>query len=153
MQSLELRIPPPLVALLAALAMWGVSRASSGPAALDSLRVSLAIALACVGAVFDLAALVAFRRARTTVNPMKPQAASSIVNFGVYRLTRNPMYLGLAFFLCGGAVFLGSWLTFLGPIAFAAYITRFQILPEEKALSALFGTEYSAYKAKVRRWL
>jgi protein-S-isoprenylcysteine O-methyltransferase Ste14 len=153
MHSLDLRVPPPIVALLVALAMWAVSRAGFGPLVSDPVRLPLAIALACVGGAFDLAALMAFRRARTTVNPMKPQAASSIVRSGVYRLTRNPMYVGLAFVLCGWAVFLGSWLVLLGPIAFAAYITRFQILPEEKALSTLFGAEYPAYKAKVRRWL
>lgn len=153
MSSLELKVPPPLVALLVALAMWGIARADTGSLALGPARLPLAIALALTGAAVDLAALQAFRRAGTTVNPMKPQAASSMVTSGVFRLTRNPMYVGLAFFLCGWAVFLGSWLAFPGPLVFAAYVTRFQILPEEKALSTLFGAEYLAYKAAVRRWL
>lgn len=153
MTSLELKVPPPLVALLVALAMWGVARADAGSLAMGSARLPLAIALALAGAAVDLAALWAFRRARTTVNPMKPQAASSMVTSGAFRLTRNPMYLGLAFFLCGWAVFLESWPALLGPIVFAAYLTRFQILPEEKALSTLFGAQYLAYKATVRRWL
>jgi protein-S-isoprenylcysteine O-methyltransferase Ste14 len=153
MRALELKIPPPVVALLAALAMWGLSRKSGAPAAPELVRVPLAIAFGLVGAVFDVSGLIAFRRARTTVNPMRPQSASAIVDSGIYRLTRNPMYVGLAFILFGWAVYLGSWWALLGPLAFAAYIGRFQIAPEERALTKLFGDEYLAYKAKVRRWL
>jgi protein-S-isoprenylcysteine O-methyltransferase Ste14 len=153
MPALDLRVPPPVVALLAALAMWGVSRDAAALAAPEHLRLPLAIALAIVGAAFDFSGLVAFRRARTTINPMKPQSTSSMVRSGVYRVTRNPMYVGLVFLLCAWAVFLWSWWALPGPFAFAAYIGRFQIAPEEKALTALFGAEYLAYKAKVRRWL
>ena len=122
-------------------------------AAPELLRVSLATALAIVGVAFDVAGLMAFRRAKTTVNPMKPQSTSSMVDSGVYRVTRNPMYVGLVFMLCGWAVFLWSWWALPGPLAFVAYIGRFQIAPEEEALSKLFGAEYLAYKASVRRWL
>lgn len=153
MRTLELRIPPPIVALLVALAMWGVARGSTALAAPELLRLPLAITLALVGAAFDVLALISFRRAKTTVNPMKPQSTSSIVESGIYRVTRNPMYVGLVFILCSWAVFLWSWWALLGPFAFAAYIGRFQIAPEEKALSASFGAEYLAYKARVRRWL
>lgn len=153
MQSLELKIPPPICALLVAGAMWGISHIAplSGVPAL--IRVAVAIGLAVAGGVFSLAGVIAFRRAKTTANPMKPQAASSLVRSGVYRVTRNPMYVGLLLVLVAWAVFLSSAWELLGPLAFAAYIGRFQIAPEERALSALFGTEYSAYKAKVRRWL
>lgn len=153
MRTLELKVPPPAVALLVALAMWGVSRRSVALAAPELVRVTLSVALAVIGAAFDLSGLMAFRRAKTTVNPMKPQSTSSMVDSGVYRVTRNPMYVGLVFILCGWAVFLWSWWALLGPFAFAAYIGRFQIAPEEKALSSLFGAEYLAYKARVRRWL
>ena len=150
---LELRVPPPVVALLVALAMWIVSRDAVASGAPEPTRLPLAIALALVGVAFDLSALIAFRRAKTTINPMKPQSTTSMVASGVYRVTRNPMYIGLVFLLGGWAVFLWTWWALLGPFAFAAYITRFQIAPEEKALSALFGAEYLAYKSQVRRWL
>jgi protein-S-isoprenylcysteine O-methyltransferase Ste14 len=153
MRILELRVPPPVVALLVALAMWGASRGAHSLPAAGLARLPLAGALAVVGAAFDLSGLLAFRRAQTTINPMKPQSASSMVRSGVYRVTRNPMYLGLVFLLCGWAAFLWSWWALLGPFAFAAYIARFQIAPEERALTKLFGAEYLAYKAKVRRWL
>ena len=153
MRALELRIPPPVAALLVALAMWGVSRGSDALPIPEFVRVALAVALVLIGVGFDVAGLLAFRRARTTVNPMKPQTTSSMVDTGVYRMTRNPMYVGLVFILCGWAAFLASWWALPGPLAFAAYIGRFQIAPEEKALAALFGDDYLAYKARVRRWL
>jgi protein-S-isoprenylcysteine O-methyltransferase Ste14 len=153
MQTLELRVPPPVVALLVAFAMWSTSRGTGALAVAPVVRLPIAVSLALIGAAFDVAGLVAFRRARTTVNPMKPQSASSLVNYGVYRITRNPMYVGLFFLLCAWAAFLWSWWALLGPVTFAAYINRFQIAPEEKALSAIFGAEYTAYQAKVRRWL
>jgi protein-S-isoprenylcysteine O-methyltransferase Ste14 len=133
--------------------MWGVSRNSIASTAPEFVRLPLAIALALVGVAFDALGLMAFRRAKTTINPMQPQSTSSMVDSGVYRATRNPMYVGLVFVLCGWAVFLWSWWALPGPFAFAAYIGRFQIAPEEKALSILFGAEYLAYKARVRRWL
>ena len=153
MRALELKVPPPVVALLVAMAMWGVSRGMVAAAASELVRVPLAIALGVVGAAFDVSGLTAFRRAKTTVNPMRPQASSSMVCSGVYQVTRNPMYVGLIFGLCGWAVYLWSSWALFGPFVFAAYIGRFQIAPEEKALATLFGAEYLAYKARVRRWL
>jgi protein-S-isoprenylcysteine O-methyltransferase Ste14 len=149
MSSLELKIPPPAVALIVALAMWGLAPLEGGP----TLRVAVALALVVVGIVFSVSGAVAFRKAKTTKNPMKPQAASSLVTAGVYKLTRNPMYLGLSLVLLGWAGYLWSAWSLLGPIAFVMYISRFQIEPEERVLATLFGSEYSAYKAKVRRWL
>ncbi len=87
------------------------------------------------------------------MNPIKPGAASSLVSSGVYRFTRNPMYLGLSVTLLGWAVFLSNWLALLAVPVFVLYINRFQIDPEERVLSSLFGAEYAAYKEKVRRWL
>src|SRR5664279_3386787 len=98
-----------------------------------------ALAIAAVGAAFSVGGVIAFRRAKTTVNPMKPEAASSLVSSGVYRATRNPMYVGLLLVLVAWAVFLSSFLALLGPLAFIACIGRFQITPEERVLSALFG--------------
>ena len=152
MSSLELRVPPPLVALLVGAVMWGLSVAAPLVSA-PSYRVSLAILLAAVGVAFSLSGVLAFRSAKTTTNPLKPQAASSLVVTGIYRFTRNPMYVGVTLLLVAWAVFLWSGWALLGPVAFVAYISRFQIAPEERALVALFGSEYLAYKARVRPWL
>jgi protein-S-isoprenylcysteine O-methyltransferase Ste14 len=152
MASLELKVPPPVVALLVALAMWGLARLAP-LAGEPSSRAVVALALAALGVAFSVSGAIAFRRAKTTKNPMKPQAASSLVVSGVYKLTRNPMYLGLSLVLLGWAVFLWSVWALLGLVVFITYISRFQIAPEERILTTLFGSEYSAYKAKVRRWL
>ena len=153
MQALELKIPPPLVALLVAIAMWSVAPLAPLLELPPMVRQSAAIAIALAGGAFDIAGIVSFLRARTTVNPMKPHSTTALVSSGVYRVTRNPMYVGLLFVLVSWAVFLSSPWTLLGPLAFCLYIGRFQIAPEERILSELFGKEYLAYTAKVRRWL
>lgn len=153
MRTLELKIPPPVVALLVAGAMWGISRAAPLLDVPAFMRVAAAATIALAGVVCTLAGVISFRRARTTVNPMKPQTTSSLVCSGIYRVTRNPMYLGLGCGLVAWAVFLSSAWALLGPAAFVLYMNRFQIGPEEKALSALFGEAYSVYQSRVRRWL
>lgn len=153
MQTLELKIPPPVVAALAAVAMWDIEVLAPLVDAPAAIRVPLAIVLALTGAAFDLSGLIAFRRSKTTANPMKPDKAAALVCSGVYRLTRNPMYVGLAFVLVAWAVYLSCAWALLGPVAFVLYMNRFQIQPEERALATLFGSRYTAYKSGVRRWL
>jgi protein-S-isoprenylcysteine O-methyltransferase Ste14 len=153
MKSLELKIPPPAVAMLIAAAMWVLSLAAPAFQLPTFVRAVTASAIALVGGGFSLAGILEFRRAKTTVNPMKPQSASSLVTSGVYRFTRNPMYVGLLFVLVGWAVCLSAAWPLVGPVAFVVYIGRFQIAPEEHVLAELFGRGYSAYKSGVRRWL
>jgi protein-S-isoprenylcysteine O-methyltransferase Ste14 len=119
----------------------------------SALRLAAAAAIALVGIGFSAAGVLAFRRARTTVNPTTPEKATALVSSGAYRITRNPMYVGLAWVLVAWAVFLSSGWALLGVVAFVLYIGRFQIAPEERALAQLFGSEYAAYRARVRRWL
>ena len=154
MSALELKIPPPLVAAVVAGGMYAAASLLPPVLALPpGVRAGAALGLAVAGACLDLAGLLAFRKAKTTVNPLTPGKTAAVVTTGVYRLTRNPMYLGLALILLGLAVYLGSVWALAGPMVFAAYITRFQIAPEERALTARFGAAYSAYCARVRRWL
>ena len=153
MSALELKIPPPVVALVVAAAMWFAAALVSVLAVPASIRVTLAIVIALLGGVFSLAGMISFRRAKTTVNPMKPQKASSLVTSGIYTITRNPMYLGLLLVLVGWAVFLSSAVALAGPVAFFFYIGPFQITPEERVLANMFGPEYAEYRARVRRWL
>jgi protein-S-isoprenylcysteine O-methyltransferase Ste14 len=137
MSSLELKIPPPLVALFFALCMW---LASSLVAPLELpfvLRVGAALMLAAVGVVVSTSGVVAFRRARTTIDPTNPMATSALVIGGIYRITRNPMYLGLLMGLLGWAAFLANPLALLLVPAFVLYINRFQIEPEERTLFGL----------------
>ena len=153
MKWLEAKIPPPVVAMVIGAAMWGVSRLAPLLQIPSAVRLWVAIAIFVVGIGFSAAGVIAFRRARTTVNPTKPDKASSLVSSGVYRITRNPMYVGLSCALVAWVVFLGSAWPLLGPVAFVLYIGRFQITPEERALEKLFGGAYADYCARVRRWL
>ncbi len=154
MTSLELKIPPPAVAVVIASAMFVAASLLPPVLALaPNVRLFVALALAGVGVCFDMAGLLAFRKAKTTFSPLTPQRSSAVVTSGVYRITRNPMYLGLVLILLGLAVYLASPWVLLGPVAFAAFITRFQIQPEERVLAERFGAAYTDYCARVRRWL
>lgn len=153
MNSLELKIPPPAVALLAAIAMWAISRSTPLLEVPGNIRLLAAGTLASVGIALAVAGVVTFWRAGTTIHPHRPQETSALVSSGIYRITRNPMYVGLLFVLVAWAVILSSAWSLVGPFAFVLYISRFQIIPEERVLSAKFGEAYDSYKARVRRWL
>lgn len=153
MQWLELKIPPLLVWLAFAGAMGGVAYAV--PKLSFTLAGSSAIALALValGVALAFAGVIAFRLKRTTVNPLTPSASSAVVSSGVYRLSRNPMYLGFLLALAGWALYLSNAGAALFLPAFVAYMTQYQIKPEERALVAKFGGEFAQYMSRVRRWL
>jgi protein-S-isoprenylcysteine O-methyltransferase Ste14 len=153
MRGLELKIPPPAVAVSIAAMMWGVAQIAPSLEVPYLIRMVSAVALALIAFAIDIAGLLSFRRARTTVNPMKPETSSSLVTAGIYTMTRNPMYLGLACMLIAWAVYLSNVWTLCGPAGFVLYINRFQIEPEERALAAKFGATYAAYQSAVRRWL
>lgn len=153
MHFLDHKIPPPLVALACAAALYGAARA--WPDALWHLpgRTLWVSAIAACGLLFDASGLWAFRRHRTTVNPLAPERSSTVVQDGIYRYTRNPMYVGMALLLAAWAIWWGLGPGLLVLPLFVAYITRFQIQPEERALQANFGAAYTAYCQRVRRWL
>jgi protein-S-isoprenylcysteine O-methyltransferase Ste14 len=113
----------------------------------------VSLALAFAGVTVAVIGVVSYRRAKTTVNPMNFEGTSSLVTSAIYKLTRNPMYLGMLLIVVALAVFLGSVWFLLAPVAFVLYINRFQIKPEERALAQLFGAPYAEYIASVRRWL
>lgn len=153
MKFLELRIPPPAVALFVAALMWLASLLTEPPTASFAIRGAAALALLIVGQNISVGGMRSFRKAKTTMNPFKPSATSALVSDGVYRFTRNPMYVGLLITLLGWAAFLSQPVALVFLPLFVLYITQFQIKPEERVLSSMFGTEYGKYKAKVRRWL
>ena len=151
--SLELKIPPPIVAVAIGVLMWLIARLTPAFAiAIPASRV-LAGAIVALGVLISIAGVRSFRKARTTLNPLSPKSATSLVDFGIYRFTRNPMYLGLLLVLIAVAVFLRNPLALLGAPAFVLYMNSFQIRPEEAALTTLFGEKYIEYQTRVRRWL
>jgi protein-S-isoprenylcysteine O-methyltransferase Ste14 len=108
--------------------------------------------IVAAGIVVSASAFMNFKRAGTTVDPRDPGQASRLVTGGVFRFSRNPMYLGLLLVLIGWALLLGSASVWVVPPLFAAGITYLQIIPEEQALVRLFGDEYLAYRRSVARW-
>ena len=116
-------------------------------------REFLAGAFVIAALVIGIWAVVDFRRAKTTVNPLKPEAASTLVVRGLFRWTRNPMYLAMLLLLLGWACLLSNWAALAILPLFVIYMNRFQIGPEERALQARFGAEFDHYRKRVRRWL
>lgn len=133
--------------------MWAGSAFVPGINAPFSARVAAALLVLCVGVFFGLAGTLSFLKAKTTVNPLRPEATSTLVSSGIYRYSRNPMYVGFALFLTAWACYLASPLSLLGVLGFVLYMNKFQIAPEERALTTLFKADFLAYQAKVRRWL
>ena len=153
MKWLELKIPPLLVALVIGLIMLGVSRAVPSLAFALPGGFAIALSLVALGSVVALAGVVAFRRKRTTVNPMTPGDSTSMVSSGIYRYSRNPMYLGFLLALAGWGVYLSNAAAAVLLVAFVVYMNQYQIKPEERALLAKFDQSFLHYMARVRRWI
>ena len=150
---LELRTPPRLVAIAVGLGMWAVSSLEPRFDWPSSHHWAVALAGAIGGAAITFAGAATLRAAKTTLLPMRPRQSTSLVTAGIYAWTRNPMYLGLAVALLAWAAFLSAAWPLLGPVLFVFYVNRFQIQPEERVLTELFGAEYTDYTRRVRRWL
>ncbi len=151
--TLELRIPPVVIVALAALAMGLLARAlPPGPLGVET-RLLLAVTLALAGAACAIAGILEFRKAHTTVNPLQPEQAAAMVTSGVYRYTRNPMYLGMLCLLTAWGAWLGRATPFVVLPFFVLYMTRFQIRPEERALARRFGAQFDQYARRVRQWI
>ena len=133
--------------------MWGLTKAFAGLAIDASLLRWSAIVVMGVGVLIEAVSVLAFLRARTTVTPLKPEKASTLVVGGLYRASRNPMYLGMLILLIGWALWLGNPASLLLLPMFVIYLTVFQIKPEEAALAEKFGADYDAYCRRVRRWI
>ena len=153
MSRLNNKIPPPIIALCIAVLIWLVARSSFAfPLTLPGMRIA-GIALIVVGVSIDVISVLAFFRARTTVNPLKPNASSFIVRTGLYRVSRNPMYLGMLISLSGWVLWVNSLTALLLLPLFVLFITRFQIMPEERFLLEKFGDDFAQYMSEVRRWI
>jgi protein-S-isoprenylcysteine O-methyltransferase Ste14 len=152
MSVLENRIPPPLAFLATAGLMWFLASMTTVIIVPPWLRY-LITGVLLIGALVAPWAILAFRKAVTTIDPLHIERASALVTTGPFALTRNPMYLGLTLLLLAWAVILSAPWVLIGPIAFVLFITRFQIIPEERAMLAKFGAAYEEYQRRVRRWI
>lgn len=140
--------------LVAGAVAFGLSRLDHGLTFGFGGRARVAAVIAIVGVGIAGSGVRRFAAAGTTVDPHAPQKASSLVDGGIYRVTRNPMYLGMVCLLAGWGVGLGDWLALVaGPVLFVMVITRLQIIPEERVLSERFGADYDMFRRRTRRWL
>ena len=153
MSWLELKVPPDLVALVVAAAMYLVASFTPSLGVPAVYRISIGVALLVAGIVLIVLARVEFARVGTTFSPIAPGRSAALVTTNVYRLTRNPMYLGTLLALLAFAVKLSSPAAALVAFSYAVYIGRFQIDPEERALRDRFGAAFDAYAQSVRRWI
>lgn len=153
MHWLQHKIPPPFYLLGFSLLMWWLDQQLQAWRFGGPLLEWLAYPFLIAGVLVDGTALLGFIRAKTTVNPMKPEKASQLVVSGMYRFSRNPMYLGMLLLLTGWALYLGNVAAFALLPVFVGLITVLQIQPEERALQALFGEQYRQYCRQVGRWL
>lgn len=152
MRRLELLVPPPLLAAGFVGLVWLTARYDLVHATFPGQWI-VGLTLVSVGSVISFLGIFELVRARTTINPMHPGSTTTVVSAGIYRLSRNPMYLGLALAGLGFAIWQSALVGYPLVVACCTYLTRFQIIPEERALVARFGIEFREYMSRVRRWI
>ncbi len=150
---MKLKIPPALQVAIFAMLMWIIKKITVITHFEFEQQKTISWIVFAIGILIEVIAIYAFRKARTTADPLNPAKASKLVIVGIYKASRNPMYLGMLFILFAFVIRLGSLFTFPVLILYVWYITTFQIKPEEKILTKLFGDDYSTYFKKVRRWI
>jgi protein-S-isoprenylcysteine O-methyltransferase Ste14 len=140
-------------ALAVALLMWALDRFLPGATPLTRVRVVVSWFLYALALLVAWSGIRTFALSRTSFDPHRPEKASALVTSGIFRVSRNPMYLSMALALLGWAARLGRPWLLLGPLGFVLYLTRFQIRAEERVLAEKFGAEYEDYRRRTRRWL
>jgi len=150
---MKVKLPPPLVLLVWVLIMWLLTVITNSWRFTFPAQTLVSAIFLAAGFIITIVAIIGFRAAATTINPMSPEKASSLVTSGIFSFSRNPMYLGMLLVLIAWFFHLGSLLNLAALYLFYLFITRFQIEPEEQALRKLFGDAYDDYCARVRRWI
>ncbi len=151
--KLNLKIPPVAQAIIAIIFICLLDQYLPLYQINFPFQKTMAAALMTTGLGIALSGVYAFRKSKTTVDPRTPEKASQLVIIGIYKHTRNPMYLGLTFILTSICVLLGTISTIFAIITFILFINKYQIIPEETALKKIFGNNYLQYLQSVRRWL
>ncbi|MDO9265071.1 MAG: isoprenylcysteine carboxylmethyltransferase family protein [Desulfosalsimonadaceae bacterium] len=151
--KLNLKIPPLAQAAIAIFLIWLFDRYMPLYHINFNYQYLIARAVIGIGAIVAVAGIFAFRKLNTTVDPRYPEKAKNLVIVGIYKYSRNPMYLGLLLILTGIAVYSGALSNILVLFLFVAFINKYQIIPEEVALQEKFGDSYTHYTRNVRRWL
>ena len=145
------KIPPPLVTLICGLAIYYSQ--IFFPNTQTSLGNLIAIALLLLGITIMVTAVLSFKKQGTTVNPLQPEKASSLVVSGLFNYSRNPMYFAMLLILLSLTAKFNVVGGLVNTLAFVIFMTKFQIIPEELALERKFGKQFTQYKEKTRRWI
>ena len=148
---MKTKIPPPIVTLVSALLIFFSKELF--PNYTFDYQSTLSIGIFISGLMILISAVSLFKKKETTVNPMSPEKASSLVVDGVFKYTRNPMYLGMSVVLLSISIQFNLIGGILIVSLFVAYITVFQIIPEEEAMEENFGQDYLLFKKNTRRWI
>lgn len=147
------RMPPVLLTAVFGVLMWLVWTLTPSVDIPLPARAILAVLLAAVGLAVTTLAVKGFREQRTSVNPLDLSRTSAVVTTGIYRLSRNPMYLAMLLGLLALGCLLSNPVSMGIAVLFVPTITHLQIIPEERVLSDRFGTPYATYCTAVRRWI
>ncbi len=148
---LDQKIPPALLLLVFGIVTFFMSNQSFSFVGLSQF---LGLGLGILAIAIAIVAVLSFKKAKTTVNPMKTENISSLVTTGIFSYSRNPMYVAMALLLFGFGVYMEVTLfSVFWTVFFILYLTKFQIMPEEKLLIGIFAKEYEKYCTDVRRWL
>ena len=145
------KIPPPIIALVCALGIL-----FSKPFFREYSNVnnsSISILFFLIGIACFFFAIKLFKKHNTTISPLKPEKATSLIVSGIYMYSRNPMYLGMLFILISTSIRFNIIGGIISISTFIVYITKFQIIPEEEQLKRIFGEKFLNYKKKTRMWL
>ena len=153
MNKLELTVPPIIQVVILAAIMWVLADVLAPFSMTLAVLLPVAVIAALIGVAFSLLGVYEFHSAGTTVDPRLPEESASLVTHGVYKVSRNPMYVGFLLILIGWGIYLGNIVNIMLPVVFVLYMNRFQIVPEERYMQQKFGHEYSEYKKAVRRWI
>jgi len=149
--KLSLKVPPLAVSVLVMAGMWLLAKITPGSDM--AFGRELATGLLTGGFVVIGIAMFSMRKFETTVDPLNPDKASSLITTGIFGVSRNPIYVGMMMFILGFGFNLSNVFSLAFSAAFVLYMNRFQIIPEEDALEGLFPEEYPEYTHKVRRWI
>ena len=114
---------------------------------------STSVLILLVGSLILINPVFKFIKSKTTVNPVKFKKVNKLVTSGIYKYSRNPMYLGMILIIISTSIFYLNYISVVTPFIFYFWINRFQIKREEIFLKEKFGEEYLSYMSKTRRWI
>tara|TARA_B100001057_G_scaffold297288_1_gene297572 strand:+ start:374 stop:763 length:390 start_codon:yes stop_codon:yes gene_type:complete len=116
-------------------------------------RIQLSLLLLFIGLSVIFIPVFQFIKSKTTINPQSFKNVNNLVSSGIFKISRNPMYLGMLIIIISSVVYYFNYFSVFTPFIFYFWINEFQIKREEKKLEEKFGPDYKKYRLKTRRWI